>query len=73
MPLAPLVRPLVVFDLETTGLLVELDRIIEIGLVKLFPDGHTDRLVQRFNPCLLYTSRHEMFGLCAKCSKRKVA
>jgi DNA polymerase III epsilon subunit-like protein len=39
MPLAPLSRPLVVFDLETTGLLVELDRIIEIGLVKLFPDG----------------------------------
>lgn len=50
MPLAPLTRPLVVFDLETTGLLVELDRIIEIGLVKLFPDGHREALVQRFNP-----------------------
>jgi DNA polymerase-3 subunit epsilon len=50
MPLATLTRPLVVFDLETTGLLVELDRIIEIGLVKIFPDGRTERLVQRFNP-----------------------
>jgi DNA polymerase-3 subunit epsilon len=50
MPLSPLTRPLVVFDLETTGLLVELDRIIEIGLVKIFPDGRTERLVQRFNP-----------------------
>jgi DNA polymerase-3 subunit epsilon len=50
MAMAPLTRPLVVFDLETTGLLVELDRIIEIGLVKIFPDGRTERLAQRFNP-----------------------
>ncbi|MBL0057537.1 MAG: 3'-5' exonuclease [Elusimicrobia bacterium] len=52
MPLAPLTRPIVFFDLETTGLLVELDRIIEIGLIKLFPDGRTERLVQRFNPSM---------------------
>jgi DNA polymerase-3 subunit epsilon len=50
MPLAPLTKPLVFFDLETTGLLMELDRIIEIGLVKFNPDGTTFRLTQRFNP-----------------------
>jgi DNA polymerase-3 subunit epsilon len=44
-------RPLVVFDLETTGLLIDLDRIIEIALIKLYPDGRTPlRLAQRFNP-----------------------
>jgi len=50
MPLASLSRPIVFFDLETTGLLVELDRIIEIALIKLHPDGRTERLCQRFNP-----------------------
>ena len=44
-------RPLVVFDLETTGLMIELDRIIEIALIKLFPDGKEPfRLAQRFDP-----------------------
>jgi len=44
-------RPLVVFDLETTGLLIDLDRIIEIALIKLFPDGREPfRLEQRFEP-----------------------
>jgi DNA polymerase III subunit epsilon len=44
-------RPLVVFDLETTGLLIDLDRIIEIALIKLYPDGRTPlRLAQRFDP-----------------------
>lgn len=44
-------RPLVVFDLETTGLLIDLDRIIEIALIKLFPDGRPPlKLEQRFDP-----------------------
>jgi DNA polymerase-3 subunit epsilon len=50
VPLAPLTRPIVFFDLETTGLLVELDRIIEIALIKIHPDGREERLCQRFNP-----------------------
>jgi DNA polymerase III subunit epsilon len=48
--LPKLTRPLVFFDLETTGLMIELDRIIEIGLVKFFPEGQPLRLTQRFNP-----------------------
>ncbi len=50
MPLAPLKRPIVFFDLETTGLWADVDRIIEIALLKLYPDGRTERLTQRFDP-----------------------
>ena len=32
-------RPLVVLDLETTGKKVQTDRIVEISLLKLLPDG----------------------------------
>ena len=32
-------RPFVVFDLETTGKRVQTDRIVEISLLKLLPDG----------------------------------
>lgn len=43
-------RPLVFFDLETTGTHIQNDRIVEIGMVKIMPDG--DRIVRtkRFNP-----------------------
>ena len=32
-------RPIVFFDLETTGLDVVKDRIVEIALLKVHPDG----------------------------------
>ena len=43
-------RPLVVFDLETTGLFPRKDRIIEIAAVKMNPDGTEDRLEHLINP-----------------------
>ncbi len=43
-------RPLVFFDLETTHLDVNLARIVEIALVKLFPDGTTESFLTRINP-----------------------
>jgi DNA polymerase-3 subunit epsilon len=43
-------RPLVFFDLETTGLDIEKDRVVEIGLVRLNPDGARQRLVERVDP-----------------------
>ena len=43
-------RPLVFIDLETTGLNVEDDRIVEIGLVKLMPDCSREQLVERVDP-----------------------
>ncbi|MDD5504041.1 MAG: 3'-5' exonuclease [Candidatus Omnitrophica bacterium] len=43
-------KPLVVFDLETTGTWVEKDKIVEIGMVKLMPDGNRQGYVKRVNP-----------------------
>ena len=43
-------RPLVFFDLETTGTSVETDRIVEICLIKVMPDGTDEERVWRVNP-----------------------
>lgn len=43
-------RPIVFFDLETTGLDYKYDRIIEIGAVKIHPDGRRETLTRRVNP-----------------------
>lgn len=43
-------RPLISFDLETTGLNVNEDRIIEMSCVKLMPDGARKTLTLRLNP-----------------------
>src|ERR1044071_5251375 len=43
-------RPLIFFDLETTGLDFKYDRIVELGALKVWPDGHQEVLVKRFNP-----------------------
>ncbi len=43
-------RPLVVLDLETTGTWVERDRIVEIAMVKLLPDGTRQEFESRVNP-----------------------
>lgn len=43
-------RPLVVFDLETTGKKVEADRIIEISTLKILPDGSNRIYTRRVNP-----------------------
>lgn len=49
MPLS-LDRPIVFFDLETTGTDVANDRIIEISLLKLFPDNREELKTFRVNP-----------------------
>ncbi len=46
----PLSRPVVFFDLETTGADVAKDRIIEIALIRIHPDGSRDSMVRRVNP-----------------------
>ncbi len=43
-------RPLIVLDLETTGTWVEKDRIVEIALVRLSPDGGRETFKARVNP-----------------------
>lgn len=48
--LLKLERPLVVFDLETTGTNPRVDRIVELAAVKVFPDGKSESLELRVNP-----------------------
>ena len=45
-------RPLVILDLETTGVNVGSDRIIEIGMVKVHPSGSRDVRTHRINPTI---------------------
>ncbi len=43
-------KPLVIFDLETTGLDIVKDRIIQLSYIKVFPDGREDRVNHIVNP-----------------------
>ncbi|HMM10669.1 MAG TPA: 3'-5' exonuclease [Bacteroidales bacterium] len=43
-------RPLAFFDLETTGLNITNDRIIEISILKVHPDGREEQKSWRVNP-----------------------
>ena len=43
-------NPLVFLDLETTGINVTTDRIVEIALLKIYPDGREEEKLQRINP-----------------------
>jgi DNA polymerase-3 subunit epsilon len=43
-------RALVFIDLETTGLDLETARIVEVGLVRVAPDGSRRQLVERVDP-----------------------
>lgn len=43
-------RPLVVFDIEATGLNIATDRIVELSYIKVFPDRLPERRTQRYNP-----------------------
>lgn len=45
-----LTRPLAFFDLETTGTNINHDRIVEISVVKLMPDGTVLERTRRINP-----------------------
>ena len=43
-------KPLVIFDLETTGLDLVKDRVIQISYIKVFPDGKEERGNYLINP-----------------------
>ena len=45
-----LTRPIIFFDLETTGINHAKDRIVELALVRIKPDGSRDSYVKRVNP-----------------------
>ena len=45
-------RPIVFFDLETTGVNIASDRIVEISLMKIQPDGVKETLTMLINPTI---------------------
>lgn len=63
MPLQ-LKKPLIVFDLETTGIQVSLDRIVEIFLIRIQPDGEEKTWYKRLNPTIpIPVSASEIHGI----------
>lgn len=47
-----LIRPIAFFDLETTGVNVASDRIVEISILKISPDGTKEIKTKRINPTI---------------------
>ncbi len=47
-----LTNPLVVFDLETTGTSISQDRIVEMAMIKVFPDGTKEEKCRKINPTI---------------------
>ncbi len=45
-------NPLCFFDLEATGISIANDRIVEIAMIKLMPNGETLRKVHKVNPTI---------------------
>jgi DNA polymerase-3 subunit epsilon len=47
-----LTKPLIIFDLEATGVNVGSDRIVEVAMLKVFPDGHEEFRRHLINPTI---------------------
>ncbi|MDY4528546.1 MAG: 3'-5' exonuclease, partial [Parabacteroides sp.] len=45
-----LVNPIVFFDLETTGINISKDRIVEVSILKVSPNGKEESKTWRVNP-----------------------
>lgn len=45
-----LTKPVMFFDLETTGTNILHDRIVEMSMIKVYPDGHEEERTIRINP-----------------------
>ena len=59
-----LTRPFIILDLETTGINIGNDRIVEICLVKVMPDGSTETKTERVNPTIpIPAESHAIHGI----------
>ena len=57
-------KPLCVFDLETTGLDISKDRIVQIAILKVHPDGQKEELNLLINPEMnISDSNAEIHGI----------
>ena len=59
-----LTRPLCFFDLETTGVNVVTDRIVEIAILKLLPNGNREGKTWLVNPgCPIPKGASDVHGI----------
>ena len=56
-----LTRPVVFFDLETTGTSITHDRIVELSYIKVYPDGKEDSETIRVNPGCHIPARQRLY------------
>jgi DNA polymerase-3 subunit epsilon len=56
-----LTKPFAVFDLETTGVKVGSDRIVEISMIKIMPDGSQSVYNRRINPTIPIPAESTVF------------
>jgi DNA polymerase III subunit epsilon len=57
-------KPLAVIDLETTGTDTQSDRIVEIAILRIEPNGKRSRLTRRINPAIpIPASATEVHGI----------
>lgn len=54
-------RPLAFFDLETTGVMVSNDRIVEVSILKVSPRGKEETLTLKVNPEMPIPAESSMF------------
>ena len=47
-----LTKPIVFFDLETTGVNIATDRIVEISILKIYPNGNKESKTWLVNPVI---------------------
>jgi len=43
-------KALVIFDLETTGVMVDIDKVLELAYIKIYPDGKKEEKTYKINP-----------------------
>lgn len=54
-------NPLAFFDLETTGINISADRIVEISILKVLPNGEEQVYTKRINPLIPIPAESSMF------------
>jgi DNA polymerase-3 subunit epsilon len=64
-------KPIVFFDLETTGLSISSDRIVELYMLKKNPDGTEEEFYSKFNPfpVLVGKEAEELHGMSSESLK----
>lgn len=45
-------KPVIFFDLETTGIDISSDRVVEISMLKIMPDGKKETITEKLNPTI---------------------